>query len=241
MRGSVTEAGPRAAKNRNEAGWSFSSRLRLQAKRRGAGAHTLESGCPNVMIPLWIKIAYTLFVALTVAVYSVKYRPGNFLWFSDIALLMTVPALWLESSLLAGMSAVGVVLPEVLWNVSYFGQLLTGRRVTGLTDYMFDPGKPLYLRALSLFHVFLPVLLLWMVATLGYAPAAWVAQTVLAWVVLPLAYFFTDPEDNVNWVFGPGAEPQKRIPPLAYLGFLMAGFPLLVYLPTHWLLQRLFG
>ncbi len=192
------------------------------------------------MIPLWIKIAYALFVAVTVVVYSVKYSLGNFLWFSDIALLTSVPALWLESSLLASMIAVGIVLPEVLWNVSFFGQLLTGRRITGLTDYMFDPNKPLYLRALSLFHVFLPVMLLWMIHVLGYAPAAWIAQTALTWVVLPLTYFFTNPEENVNWVFGPGAKPQKRVPPLIYLGLLLIGFPLLVYLPTHLLLQMLF-
>ncbi len=193
------------------------------------------------MIPLWIKIAYTLFVAVTVVVYSFKYSLGNFLWFSDIALLTSVPALWLESSLLASMIAVGIVLPEVLWNVSFFGQLLTGRRITGLTDYMFDPRKPLYLRALSLFHVFLPVMLLWMIHVMGYAPAAWIAQTALTWVVLPLTYFFTNPEENVNWVFGPGAKPQKRIPPLIYLGLLLIGFPLLVYLPTHLLLQMLFN
>jgi len=193
------------------------------------------------MIPLWIKIAYTLFVAVTVVVYSFKYSLGNFLWFSDIALLTSVPALWLESSLLASMIAVGIALPEVLWNVSFFGQLLTGRRITGLTDYMFDPHKPLYLRALSLFHVFLPVMLLWMIHVMGYAPDAWIAQTALTWVVLPLTYFFTNPEENVNWVFGPGAKPQKRIPPLIYLGLLLIGFPLLVSLPTHLLLQMLFN
>jgi hypothetical protein len=176
-----------------------------------------------------------------VAVYSVKYRLGNFLWFSDIALVAIVPALWIESSLLASMVAVGVLLPEVLWNVSFFTQLLTGRRITGLTDYMFEPHRPLYLRALSLFHVFLPVLLLWMVDVLGYDPLAWIAQTVLAWIVLPLSYFFTDPVDNVNWVFGPGAKPQNRIPPLLYLGLLMIGFPALAYLPAHLLLQRLFN
>ena len=194
-----------------------------------------------MMIPLWIKIAYTLFVAVTVVVYSVKYSLGNFLWFSDIALLASVPALWLESSLLASMIAVGIVLPEALWNVSFFGQLLTGRRITGLTDYMFDPNKPLYLRALSLFHVFLPVMLLWMIHGWGYAPAAWIAQTALTWVVLPLTYYFTNPEENVNWVFGPGTKPQKRILPLIYLGLLLIGFPLLVYLPTHLLLQMLFN
>lgn len=185
------------------------------------------------MIPLWIKIAYTAFVVVTVAAYARKYSVGNFLWGSDIALLMTVPALWLESGLLASMMLVGILLPEVLWNVSFFWQLLTKRHVSGLTDYMFDPAKPLYLRGLSLFHVFLPPLLVWMVVELGYAPEAFIAQTALAWVVLPLSYLLTDPEENVNWVYGLGGKRQTRLPPLAYLALLMAGYPIAVYLPTH--------
>jgi hypothetical protein len=193
------------------------------------------------LIPLWLKIACTLFVALTMAVYAVKYPPSNFLWFSDIALLMTVPALWLESALLAGMAAVGVLLPEALWNASYFWQLATGRRLSGLADYMFNAAKPRYLRALSLFHVLLPPLLVWMVWRLGYDPAALPAQTALAWVVLPVCYLWTPAADNVNWVFGPGGTPQRRLPPPVYLGLLMAGFPLLVYLPTHFMLIALFG
>jgi hypothetical protein len=192
------------------------------------------------MIPLWIKIAYTLFAAVTVAVYAVKYGPGNFLWFSDIAMLVTVPALWLESSLLASMMAIGILLPELFWNVTFFGRVLTGKRLAGLTDYMFDPQKPLYLRGLSLFHIFLPVLLLWMIARLGYEPRAWIAQTVLACVVLPMTYRFTDPHANINWVYGPGTEPQKRLPAPIYLCLVMIFFPVFVYLPTHLLLQTIF-
>ena len=193
------------------------------------------------MIPLWIKICYTLFVILTAAVYTVKYGFGNFLWFSDIALFATVPALWFESSLIASMMAIGILLPELFWNVTYFGRLLTGRRLAGLTDYMFEAQKPLYLRALSLFHVFLPVLLLWMIARLGYAKEAWLAQSALAWVVLPLTYLLTDPDKNINWVRGPGTKPQKQLAPLVYLCLLMIVFSLLVYLPTHLLLQTLFS
>ncbi len=196
---------------------------------------------PEAVIPLWIKLAYTLFVLVTVPVYTVKYPLGNFLWFSDIALLSTVPALWFEDNLLASMMAIGILLPEALWNASFFGQLATGKRVSGLTDYMFDAEKPLYLKALSLFHVFLPPLLVWMIARLGYAPEAWMAATALAWVVLPLSFWLTKPQENVNWVFGLGAHPQQRIPPLAYLLLLMIGFPVLIYLPTHVLLQALFG
>jgi len=194
------------------------------------------------LIPLWIKLSYTAFVVVTVAIYAVKYPLWNFLWFSDIALIATVPALWLESSLLASMMLVGVLLPELFWNAIFFWRLLTGQRLAGLADYMFDPEKPLHVRAISLFHVFLPILLLWMVARLGYDSDALVGQTLLAWIVLPLTYRLADSKvENVNWVFGWTAQPQKSMPPLAYLGLVMIGFPLLIYLPTHLLLQRLFS
>jgi hypothetical protein len=192
------------------------------------------------VIPLWIKLAYTLFVAVTVAVYAVKWGRGNFLWFSDIALIGTVPALWLESGLLAGMMTIAILLPEILWNLSFFVQLATRRRVSGLTDYMFDRSKPLYLRALSLFHVFLPILLVWMISRLGYERRALIAQTILAWVVLPLSYWLTKPEENVNWVHGFNNGLHKRVHPIVYLGLLMIGFPVLLYLPTHFLLVTLF-
>ena len=192
------------------------------------------------MIPLWIKIAYTVFAFTTVAVYAVKYPPGNFLWFSDIALVLTVPALWLESSLLASMMTVGLLLPEVFWNTGFFGRLLTGKRLGGLTDYMFDASLPRYLRALSLFHVFLPMLLLWMVGRLGYSQQALLGQTILAWIVLPLTYRFVDPKLNVNWVRGHGSDAGQRLPPLVRLTLLMIVNPVLVYLPTHVLLRALF-
>lgn len=195
------------------------------------------------LIPLWLKLVYTAFTAVTVVIYIRKYPLWNFLWFSDIALIATVPALWLENSLLASMMLVGVLLPEVLWNGAFFTRLVTGNRLFGLTDYMFDASKPRYVRAISLvFHVLLPVLLLWMAVRLGYDSRALVAQTVLAWIVLPLSYWLGEPKvENLNWVFGWTAEPQTRIPPLAYLGLVMIAFPLLIYLPTHVLLQRLFA
>jgi len=192
-------------------------------------------------IPLWIKVAYTLMVAVIVPVYLAHYGPANFLWFSDIALIVTGAALWLESPLLVSMMAVGVLLPEVLWNVSFLTRLLTGLRVSGLADYMFDTRIPKWIRALSLFHVVLPVLMLWMVHRLGYDPRAFPAQTALAWVILPLTYAVTKPEDNINWVFGPGARPQRQVSPPLYLAFVLISFPLIVYLPTHLLLRTALG
>jgi len=42
-----------------------------------------------------VKIIYTLFVCILVPVYWRYYGPANFLWFSDLALLLTWAALWL--------------------------------------------------------------------------------------------------------------------------------------------------
>jgi hypothetical protein len=138
------------------------------------------------------------------------------------------------------MMAVGVLLPELLWNVSFFGRLVTGVRLTSLTDYMFEARWPRGLRALSLFHVVLPPLLLWMVETLGYAARAWIAQTLLAWVVLPLSYALTEPKKNVNWVHGWGASPKRGMSARLHVGLLMVLFPLVIFLPTHLLLTLLF-
>jgi len=190
---------------------------------------------------LWGKALYTLFLCVLVPVYWTHWGPKNFLWFSDIALLVTGAALWLENPMLASMMALAIALPELAWNADFFGRLLTGRQIFGLSGYMFDPRKPLYLRALSLFHIVLPVVLVWMVSRLGYDRRAWALQTVLALIVLPVTYWLTEPAENINWVYGPGSKPQTWMRPLAYLVLLMIFFPLVVYLPTHLLLRRLIG
>lgn len=195
------------------------------------------------MIPLWLKLACTIPALGILVVYWFRYGPGNYLWFSDIALIVTIPALWFESSLLASTMAVGVLLPELLWNVSLFSRLTLGVRLTGITDYMFEPARPLYLKLMSLFHIPLPILLIWLLWILGYDARAAAIMTLLSWVVLPLTYGLTNPYRNVNWVHGPGGEGvrQTRLHPLLYLAILMVAFPLLVYLPTHFLLTFLFG
>jgi hypothetical protein len=192
-------------------------------------------------MPLWIKISYTLFICILVPVYWKQYGPGNFLWFSDLALFVTAAALWLESSLLASMMALSVVVLESIWIIDFLIGLIAGSSVIGLSAYMFDSKIPLWIRALSLFHIVLPLLLVWLLYRLGYDRRALLAQTLLAWIVLPLSYFLTKPADNVNWVYGLGGGTQKWMPAPLYLVLLMIAFPLVLYLPTHFLLKRLFN
>src|SRR5579872_4394227 len=131
-------------------------------------------------IPLWLKWAYTLFLAILVPYYMHSYGPKNFLYFCDIAAFFTLGALWLESPLLASMPAVGILLPQTLWIVDFLAEAV-GLRLTGLTSYMFENQIPLFTRGLSLFHFWLPILLVWLVWRLGYAKKALPAWTLLAW------------------------------------------------------------
>ena len=192
------------------------------------------------MIPFGLKIVYTLFVCALVPIYWRQYGPANFLWFSDIALLALVPALWLENALLISIMAVAVVFFEVVWNTDFFFRLATGKSLIGLSAYMFDSGIPLFIRSLSCFHIVLPLLLLWTVHRLGYDQRAFVGQTVVALLILPLSYLVSNPQENVNWVYGLGQKPQTMLPAPLFVILLMLLFPLIVYLPTHLLFARIF-
>ena len=192
------------------------------------------------MISLGLKIGYTLFVCVLVPIYWRQYGPANFLWFSDIALIAMVPALWLENALLASMMAVSIILFEAIWNIDFFTRLATSKSLIGLSAYMFDPKIPLFIRALSSFHIGLPLLLLWTLHRLGYDRRAFFCQTILALLVLPLSYLVSNPRENVNWVYGFGETAQRTLPAPIFLILVMMIFPIVAYLPTHLLLARIF-
>lgn len=179
-----------------------------------------------------LRYAFTAFVAVLVPVYWREYGPSNFLWFSDIGLFAIMVGLWTCHPLPASMTAVGILLLELAWTVDFAALLIAGSAPVGLAAYMQDDAIPAGVRAVSLFHLALPPLLLWMIHRFGYDRRAWAAQTLLAWIILPVTYFLTDPRDNINWVFGPG-EVQTTVPPLVYLLLMMAALPGAVYWPTH--------
>ena len=184
-------------------------------------------------IPLWLKIVYTVWLAVWVPVYWQSYGPENFLWLCDAANLILGFAIWLESPLLFSSQAVGVLIIQALWIVDVCGRLVFGTHLVGGTEYMFDPEKSIGLRSLSFFHVFVPILLLWAIWRLGYDRRGWKLQMVLLWLLLPLTYLVTDPELNINWLWKPFGIPQTVMPEFVFLGVEMLAVPLILYLPTH--------
>jgi len=199
-------------------------------------------------VPLWIKLAYTAFMAVLVPVYWTQYGPTNFLYFCDVALFLTLAGMWRENRLLISMAAVGILLPQMLWCVDFAAHLLGGK-LTGMTGYMFDPARPLYLRGLSLFHGWLPFLLLFLVRRLGYEKRALPSWTSLGWALCLACFFLLPPAgqahvsprtpNNINYVFGfDDARPQSWMPQGLYLAAWMTALAVVAYLPTHWFLKR---
>jgi len=197
-------------------------------------------------VPLALKLAYTAYVAVLIPVYWHYYGPTNFLYFCDLALIITLIGIWPENALLISKCCVGILVPQFVW-LADFGSNLAGVKLTGMTDYMFDPGHSLFLRLLSLFHGWLPLLLIYLVFKTGYDRRALPSWTALAWIVLPICFFLMPPPNahagltpvNINYVFGTSDFAAQTLVP-AYVWFvgLLIGLPLLVFLPTHAVLAR---
>ncbi|HXZ31327.1 MAG TPA: hypothetical protein VEH30_03530 [Terriglobales bacterium] len=187
-------------------------------------------------LPLWLKIAWTVWVLAWIPLYWRQYGLQNFLYFCDLGNILITIGLWLESPLIFSWQATGLLIFQTLYTIDLLGAVFTGRHLIGGTEYMFDTHVPLFIRLLSLFHVVVPPLLLWGLWRLGYDKRGWKCQTLLTWIVVPINYFWR-PQFNVNWARGLFFRQQQVVPGFLYLAAYLIVVPLVVYFPTHLALQ----
>lgn len=210
----------------------------------------MNLGLRSARIPLGVKLVYTLYMVVLIPIYWRTYGPTNFLYFCDIALLMTWVALWTESSVLVSAAAVGIVLPQALWAVDFVATGI-GWPLLGMTNYMYDDALPLYARFLSFFHFWLPFFLLWLLRRTGYDARGLPLWTGIALIALYVCYFLMPAPPppienpalpvNINYVYGFNDQAaQSWMPPLLWFALLQLGLIFLILLPSHWLLQRLY-
>ena len=206
------------------------------------------AGQADRRIPRAAKLAFTAFMAVLVPFYWATYGPSNFLYFCDVALFLTLAGMWLERPLLIGMAAVGIVVPQLLWVVDFVGGLV-GAHPIGMTRYMFRTDLSGFARGLSLFHGWLPFLLVWLVKRVGYDRRSLALWTASAWTLMLVSYLFLpapgtpglDPNVpvNVNYVYGWADDAaQSWVHPHAYLALLAIALPALFWVPAHTVLRR---
>jgi len=134
----------------------------------------------------------------------------------------------------------------MVWVIDFLAHLV-GMPVNRMTAYMFEAHRSLFLRALSLFHGWLPFFLLYLVWKLGYDRRALPYWTVLAWVLILICFFFMPPPDpnagltpvNINYVWGLNdSEPQTWVTPAVWVIGMMVLMPAVFFAPVHFLLAR---
>lgn len=192
---------------------------------------------------MWMKTTYTCFVAVLVPFYWQAYGPQNFLAFCDVALLLTLVGLWTESRRLISVQAVGIMFPQFLWITDFCCGLAGLGSPTGLSGYMFDTSIPLFIRGLSLFHLWMPFMLLWLVRRMDYDHSAFKNQSLLTIGVLLATFMLVGgphtKAGNVNRAFGWGDTSQTVMHPLLWLAIVALVHTVVIYLPSHLVLKRL--
>jgi hypothetical protein len=196
-------------------------------------------------IPLWLKLVFTFLFIVTIPSNIFNYSAINLLWFCDIAIIIAFLGFWFESTLLISISALASVAPQLVWQIDYFFHLISGKRLFGFSDYMFDSNLSVFSKVVSLFHVWMPYVLLYTLQIVRYNRRALMVQTLMACIALLLSFLLTKdmfgPAGNLNKVYGlSDTEPQTWMAPWVWLVVVMAYCFFCIYLPMHFLFARLF-
>ncbi len=194
---------------------------------------------PPQKIPGWLRYVALLILILWFAAYWHAWGPANFLHLCDIAVILTCIGLYINSALLISSQAVSSVLIDIVWTLDVVARLVFGRHLIGGTEYLFDASTPLWARLLSLFHVVLPIILLWSLARLGYDRRAWKLQSAILLPVL-IASRFVTPDQNLNFAVRDPFLHRSYGPAPTHLAITFLFLVLVVYFPTHRLFSRLF-
>jgi hypothetical protein len=184
-----------------------------------------------------MRWAGLVWLAVWVPAYAITWGWWNFILLCDIAVILTCVALWRGNSLLLSSQAVSAIVVNLLWTLDLACRVAFGRHLIGGTEYMWDARFPLWVRLLSLFHVFWPVLLVWAVRHVGYDRRGFAFQSALAAVVMVVSRF-GDPVKNPNAAFRDPLFGQTWGPVPAHLALMLVVLILVIYWPTHRILLR---
>ena len=209
-----------------------------------AGNRTMESSNPREMpaerrLPALVRWGALLWLAIWVPAYWLNWGPANFLHLCDLAVLLTCIGLWMSNSLLLASQAVSAIIVDLAWALDAAWTVFARHPLVGGTEYIVDAHVALWIRLLSLFHVVLPLLLLWALWRIGYARRAFWLQTAIVLLAF-IASRFTNPAANINYAFRDPFWHQQLGPAPVHILLCVLAMAFVVYLPTHLILLRVY-
>ncbi|MGC2331675.1 MAG: hypothetical protein WA581_09500 [Candidatus Acidiferrales bacterium] len=190
-------------------------------------------------LPLWIRWVAALWLVFWFAVYWRSWGPLNFLHLCDIAEILACIGFSADNALLISSQAVASPLVDIAWALDAGWTFVFGHHLIGGTEYLFDPSHALWVRLLSLFHLVLPVLLLWAVHRLGYDRRGFPLQLGIAFVAF-VASRFAPAAQNINYAFTDPFFHRSWGPAPVHIVVIFLFMLVVPYLPTHLVLKRLF-
>ena len=200
-----------------------------------ANQHTFPHASAAFPRMRWAAAAW---LAVWLPAYWAVWGSRNFLHLCDITVVLTCAGLWLGNSLLLSSQAVASIVVDLLWTLDAASRLLAGRNLIGGTEYMWDARFPLWVRLLSLFHVFWPVLVVWAVRRVGYDRRGWILQSAIAAALLVAARLLA-PAQNINYAFRDPIFGRAWGPAAAHLAVIWLSLVAAIYWPTHRVLAHL--
>jgi len=178
----------------------------------------------------WVGL---IWLAVWIPVMAGTYGWSNFVRQCDIAVILSAIGLWYSDAQLLSSQAVGVLLPGIMWSLDAGSRLFRGHYWIGGTEYMWDATFPLFPRLLSLFHIALPIILIYAIARVGYdRRGVWLQLGIFA-VLLAVSRFL--PADlNINFAYSDPLLHRTWGPAPLHFTVIMAG-SLVAFFPAHWL------
>jgi hypothetical protein len=189
-------------------------------------------------LPFWVRLVSALWLLIWVPAYWRTWGVTNFLQLCDVAAILTGIGLLTGNALLLSSQALASLLIDLAWAIDAAGRLLFGRTLIGGTEYLFDAQYPLWVRLLSLFHLALPLLLIWALLRVGYDRRALALQSAITLVVFS-AVRFTSAAKNMNFAFRDPFFHRAWGPPPVHILVSVLFMIVVVYLPTHTFLEWL--
>jgi hypothetical protein len=189
--------------------------------------------------PPWLRYAAIAWLCLWLVVYERTWGVLNFLHLSDVSMILFCVGVAANSTLLISSQAVASLLVNAMWTLDTCWRLFLKHHLMGGTEYLFDTRYSLAVRLISLFHILIPLLLLWALYRSGYDRRGWRLQCAIS---LPafIASRFAPAAENINFAFADPFFRRSWGPAPVHITVVFLFMVWVVYLPTHLVLKHLF-